>query len=92
MGSGPRQVVFSPDGTRAYVTTETGIYVISTAAGKVVRVIPDPGGPQGLAVSPSGRTLYVTNPNAGDLWVISAGHRPRDRTGSRRARSRTRSR
>jgi DNA-binding beta-propeller fold protein YncE len=41
--------------------------VISTAAGKVVRVIPDPGGPQGLAVSPSGKTLYVTNPNGDDL-------------------------
>ena len=54
------------------MTTETGIYVISTAAGKVVRVIPDPGGPQGLAVSPSGKTLYVTNPNGDDLWVISA--------------------
>ena len=71
VGSGPRQVVFSPDGTRAYITTETGIYVISTSGGKVIQVIPDPGA-QGIAVSPSGKTLYVTNPGAGDLWVISA--------------------
>jgi len=71
-GTAPRQVVFSPDGATAYVTTETGIDVISTANSKVTRVIPDPAGPQGIAVSPDGKTLYVTNPNAGTLLTVNA--------------------
>lgn len=64
--------MFSPDGSRAYVSTETGVAVIDTASGQVIRTIPDPAGPQGIAVSPDGKTLYVTNPNADGLWVINA--------------------
>jgi YVTN family beta-propeller protein len=79
VSSGPRQVVFSPDGSLAYVTTETSIAVISTATGKVTRVIPDlAGSPQGIAVSPDGKTLYVTNPDAGTVLVLNAATgRPR---------------
>lgn len=75
VGPAPRQVVFSPDGSTAYVTAETGIYEISTATNKVVRVIPEAGatnGPQGIAVSPNGATLYVTNPGAGTVVAIDA--------------------
>ena len=72
VGSGPRQVVFSPDGSRAYVTTERSIDVIDTATSKVIDSIPDPAGPQGIAISPDGSTLYVTNPDAGSLLVINA--------------------
>jgi YVTN family beta-propeller protein len=73
VSSAPRQVAFSPDGALAYVTTETSIAVISTATGKVVRVIPDrAGSPQGIAVSPDGKTLYVSNPDAGTVSVIRA--------------------
>jgi YVTN family beta-propeller protein len=69
-GPAPRQVVFGPDGTRAYVSTERGIDVIDVATSSVIRVIPDPLGPQGLAVSADGRTLYVTNPGSGTLWKL----------------------
>lgn len=75
VGPAPRQVVFSPDGSTAYVTAETGIYEISTATNKVVRVIPEAGatnGPQGIAVSPNGATLYVTNPGAGTVVAMDA--------------------
>src|SRR3984885_1872248 len=75
VGPAPRQVVFSHDGSTAYVTTETGIYEISTATSRVVRVIPEAGatnGPQGIALSPNGATLYVTNPDAGTVAAIDA--------------------
>jgi YVTN family beta-propeller protein len=75
VGPAPRQVVFSRDGSTAYVTTETGIYEISTATSRVVRVIPEAGatnGPQGIALSPNGATLYVTNPDAGTVVAIAA--------------------
>ena len=75
VGPAPRQVVFSRDGSTAYVTTETGIYEISTATSRVVRVIPEAGatnGPQGIALSPNGATLYVTNPDAGTVVAIDA--------------------
>jgi YVTN family beta-propeller protein len=74
VGAAPRRVVLSPDGSRAWVTTATGIAVIDTATMRVADVIDDdePTGPQGLAVSADGNHVYVTNPGAGDLWVINA--------------------
>jgi YVTN family beta-propeller protein len=73
VSDGPRQVVFSPNGALAYVTTANSIDVVDTAAGKLTAVIPDPapGGPQDLAISPDGSTLYVTNPVPQTLTVIS---------------------
>lgn len=52
VNDGPRQVVFSPDGSRAYVTAAQDIDVVDTAAGKFIASIPDhsPGGPQDLAI------------------------------------------
>ena len=53
---------------RAYVTTETGHRRDRhRERPQVARVIADPAGPQGIAVSPDGKTLYVTNPDAGTL-------------------------
>ena len=77
MGRGPRQVVFSPDGTRAYVTTETGIAVISTAAGKVVRMIPDPAGRRASRSAPTGKPYTSPTPTP---WPLGdqRGHRQRD--------------
>ena len=46
--------------------------VITTATSAVVRVIGDLDDPQGIAVSPDGSTLYVTNPDAGTLGQINA--------------------
>jgi YVTN family beta-propeller protein len=73
VGAAPRQVVFSPDGTRAYVTTARAVQEINTATGRVVGTVPDPAGPQGIAVTPDGRSLYVTNPRSGDVWEIATG-------------------
>jgi YVTN family beta-propeller protein len=72
VGTGPRQVVFNASGSRAYVTTERGIAVIDTAAGRRIGFIPDSLSPQGIAVSPDGQWLWVTNPGAGTVWVINA--------------------
>jgi len=70
VGTAPRQVVFSPGGATAYVSTEDGVDVIDTASQSMVARIPDPSGPQGLALSPDGSTLYVTNPALDSVWVI----------------------
>ena len=35
-------------------------------------LIPDSSDPQGIAVSPDGSTLHVTNPDAGTLWQVNA--------------------
>jgi YVTN family beta-propeller protein len=76
VGTAPRAVVFAPDGDHAYVTTQDGIYVIDVASSSVVRVFRAPfddrQGPQGIAVSADGKTLYVTYPGAGSLWELDA--------------------
>jgi hypothetical protein len=43
VGTAPRQIVLNADGSRAYVGTEGGIYVINTATNKVVGVVKAPG-------------------------------------------------
>ena len=87
MGTAPRQVVFSPDGSRAYVTTSDGVYVINTATSTVVRVIRDLDGPAGDRHSPDGSTLYVTRPDAGTLWQINTTTGRVYRCGQRRSRA-----
>ncbi|MFC4908014.1 YncE family protein [Actinomadura gamaensis] len=72
VGTAPHQIAFSRDGHRAYVTYAGGVGVVDTGTGKVVRKIADPGGAQGVAVTPDGRTLLVTNPRAGDTWLLDA--------------------
>ena len=71
VGTAPGHVVFSPDGEYAYVTTGDGIDVIDVAAASVVRVFRRPG-PQGIAVSADGRTLYVTYPSANSVRKLNA--------------------
>jgi len=70
VGTAPRQAVFSRDGARAYVTYDGGVAIIDARQDRVIRSIHDPGGTQGVAVDPGGRTLYVTNPIAGEVTVI----------------------
>jgi YVTN family beta-propeller protein len=76
VGDAPRQVAFSPDGSYAYVTTQYGIYVIDAASSSVVHVFRtshhDPQGPQGIAVSADGKTLYVTYPAANSVRELNA--------------------
>jgi YVTN family beta-propeller protein len=76
VGTAPRQVVFSPDGDYAYVSTENGVYVIDVTSSSVVRVFHAPfsdrQGPQGIAVSADGKTLYATYPAANAVWELNA--------------------
>jgi phospholipase C len=69
---GPEQIAFSPDGSRAYVTTSQGLWVISTANLHVIKVISGLGDPHGVAVSADGSKVYVTNTSHGLVDVISA--------------------
>jgi YVTN family beta-propeller protein len=71
VGTAPRQLVFSPDGEYAYVTTQDGIDVVDVATSSVARVFRRPG-PQGIAVSADGRTLYVTYPSANSVRKLNA--------------------
>jgi YVTN family beta-propeller protein len=68
VGNAPREVVFGHD--RAYVSYDRGVAVIDARTDRVVSRIADAEGPQGLALDPAGRTLYVTNPRAGDVWLL----------------------
>lgn len=63
VGASPDSVVFSPDGTRAYVPSGfSGISVINTASNTVVATIHLPTGPGFfLAISPDGTHLYATD-------------------------------
>jgi DNA-binding beta-propeller fold protein YncE len=56
------RLTFSPDGASAYVAgcNGGGICAIDTATNSISAVIPVYGGTSGVAVSPDGRTLYVT--------------------------------
>jgi YVTN family beta-propeller protein len=68
----PREIVFSPSGATAYVTTGAGLLVINTATLKVAAVIPGLGNPEDAAVSPDGHTVYVTNTVQNLVDVVSA--------------------
>jgi YVTN family beta-propeller protein len=72
VGNAPRQVVFAADGGRAYVTYDSGVAVLDARKDRLIRTIPDTAGPQGIAVDPAGRTLYVTEPRADTVAVIDA--------------------
>jgi YVTN family beta-propeller protein len=72
MPSAPLQIVFSPSGATAYVTTAAGLWIFSTATDHVTGVISGLGDPHGVAVSPDGGTVYVTNTTDNVVEVIDA--------------------
>jgi YVTN family beta-propeller protein len=73
VGPNPTGVVFSPDGTRAYVTngffSSGTVSVIDTASNSVVATISVGGLPGYPAVTPDGANLYV--PANGSMAVVS---------------------
>lgn len=72
VGSTPTGVVFSKDGTRAYVTNQGGptLGVINVAAGEQVDEVPVSASPFVPAVSPSGNTVYVTSGGA-NVYLVN---------------------
>lgn len=66
VGSRPRSILFSLDGTRAWVTGENAASVLEIDARaftpvRTIHIEGDFARPMGLALSPDGRTLYVSN-------------------------------
>ena len=67
VGSIPSDIVFSSDGSRAYVSNQfsQNVGIIDVATNTQIDVIPTIGDPFALAISPDGTTLLVTtNSNA----------------------------
>lgn len=68
-------VAVSPDGSKVYVTsnaTSGKVFVIDTAANKVVDSISVGSAPEGVAVSPNAKKVYVTNKLDNTVSVIDA--------------------
>jgi YVTN family beta-propeller protein len=73
LGGIPNEVVLSPEGSRAYVTTYNldRVWVIDTATNSVIAGIPTGPSPFGLKVKPDGSKIYVTNNGGNTVSVIS---------------------
>ncbi|HEY6495393.1 MAG TPA: YncE family protein [Trebonia sp.] len=66
----PTQVAFSPDGTRAYVATASGLYTFSAKTLTKAGFTSGLGEPHSVAVAPNG-TVYVTDTDGNAVKVIS---------------------
>jgi YVTN family beta-propeller protein len=60
-GKGADDVVFSPDGSKAYVGSSNILSVIDTATNTVTSSVTLNFGPYGIAVSPNGNKVYVAS-------------------------------
>jgi YVTN family beta-propeller protein len=70
--SDPRSIIFTPDGSRAYVTNATAstVEVIDTATRDFTTSISVGTSPFSLAINPAGTRVYVTNFSANTVSVI----------------------
>ncbi|HSN14582.1 MAG TPA: CFI-box-CTERM domain-containing protein, partial [Anaeromyxobacteraceae bacterium] len=75
-------LVVSPDARRVYVASGGGVTVLQSALARIIEVIPVPAGgatrrtPQGLAISPDGETLYVSeDTDGGAVRVVDLASR-----------------
>jgi len=88
VGTGASGVVFSPDGTHAYVTnfSDGTISVIDTATNAVTTTITVGGGRCSAAITPDGKNLYVPD-FSGNVRVVSTVTQQPDSYDSRGVRS-----
>jgi len=77
VGSGPWGIAFWTTATDSlmYVTARNGrsISEIDMRTGNVVRTIAVTGRPHGIAISPSGSTLYVADDSNGEILFVNRG-------------------
>ena len=71
-GSDPSKVAFSPDGSKAYVVTNDGLVTYSVKDRRVIGFTSGIGLAHGIAVSPDGKTIYVTDTTGRSVKVIDA--------------------
>jgi len=76
VGLRPRSVGFLPNATRAYSTNEADgtLSVVDVASRKVIGIIKLPGEakPMGIAVTPDGRTIYVSTGRGSQVVAVDA--------------------
>jgi DNA-binding beta-propeller fold protein YncE len=74
----PRSIAFLPDGSRAFVPSESvgELNVIDTVNQKLLKVITLPKGsrPQCVLVSPDGKKVYASTGRGGTVVVVDAIH------------------
>jgi YVTN family beta-propeller protein len=69
----PSGAVFSPDGTRVYVSSRAGaVSVIDPAVGALLRTVALGGQPNDAALTPDGRLLFVPRRTDDTVSVVSA--------------------
>lgn len=67
----PQRIALSRDRSRLYIASESvGLEVLDLATGARTAVASIPPGAVGLALSPDGEQLYITNPPAGTLHIV----------------------
>ncbi len=59
--NGPAGLAVSPDGTRLYAATTSGIAVMNTATRAVIDTVPAGNNPFGISITPDGSKVYVAN-------------------------------
>jgi YVTN family beta-propeller protein len=73
VGTSPRSIAYSPDGTKVYVANYTAgtVNVISTASNTVTKTITVGTTPRYVTFSPDGGSAYTTNSGSNTLSVIA---------------------
>jgi DNA-binding beta-propeller fold protein YncE len=70
LGSGGQDIAITPDGTRAYVATATGVVEVSLISKAVTSSLNLGSGGQGIAVTPDGTVLFVITEHD-SLFVVN---------------------
>ena len=71
VNAAPAEMVLSPDDSKLYVADYPDISVISTGTNTLITTFPI-NGDTGIAISPNGSTLYVSDGISNEVWVVNA--------------------